>query len=247
MITTTTGYSSSSPDWWGIAEAGLWIVVSAVAVIIILMIVMRGLRESRLKSDKCIYVPFIGDKDVSIDTSFLSYEMRTVLFMYVQKPITWLYRRAERDHPLRRGRTRSTGARRCYKESREYLLYFTEDMLESVGELARVGAAIGYRGEKFVLFHGYDAHFGRDREVLSLIMLTDKEMVLAERLNIVEEYLRRIYNEMEKRRLNGGMPIIEAAESTEPENMRRPFMFMESMNALNSSSFDKIRHFYDEK
>ncbi|MBR4515362.1 MAG: hypothetical protein IKO61_10805 [Lachnospiraceae bacterium] len=242
-----TGRSYSSANWWGIAEAGLWIVVSVVVVLTLIMMIMRGHRESRLKSDKCIYVPFIGDKDVSIDTSFLSYEMRTVLFMYVQKPVTWLYRRAERDHPLKRGRARSTGARHCYKESREYLLYFVEDMLESIGELARVGAAIGERRNKFVLFHGYDAQFGRDKEVLSLIMLTDKELVLAERLNVVEEYLRRIYNEMEKRRLNGGMPISEAAAGTDPKDMRVPFMFMESMNHLNSSSFDKIKRFYDEK
>ena len=239
--------SVSSANWWSIAEAGLWIVISAVAILIILMMIMRGIRESRLKSDKCIYVPFIGDKDVSIDTSFLSYELRTVLFMYVQKPVTWLYRRAEQDHPFRRGRVRSTGARRCYKESREYLLYFTEDLLESIAELARVGAAIGDRRNKYVLYHGYDAQFGRDREVLSLIMLTDKEMVLALRLNIVEDYLRRIFNEMEKRRMNGGMPVSEAAENTDPGSMREPFMFMESMNALNSSSFEKIRHFYDEK
>ncbi len=247
MIKVTTEFHSSSTNWWGIAEAGLWIVVSAVAVIIILMIVMRGLRESRLKSDKCIYVPFIGDKDVSIDTSFLSYEMRTVLFMYVQKPVTWLYRRAEADHPLRRGRVRSTGARRCYRENREYLLYFTEDLLESVAELARVGAAIGDRKNKFVLYHGYDAHFGIDREVLSIIMLTDKELVPAMRLNIVDEYLRRIYNEMEKRRLNGGMPVSDANQNKEPGDMRQPFVFMENMNALNKSGFDGIKRHYEDK
>ena len=217
--------------WFDVLEILVWVLVVGMLVFAAVYIIRNRLREIRLASDRCVYVPLLGGRDILVDCSMLSYEMRTILFMYVQKPVTWLYRRAESDRFVKKNAGGKTGSYRVYREYREYIRGFSEDVEEAVRELVRSNAEKGFRNQKFLLYYGYDRAFSKDQEVMSKFMLTEEEKLLADRLSIVEEYLRKIYDDMELCRRNGG--TMPADAETIGAAMRVPFLYMESMNRLN--------------
>ncbi len=226
-------------DWFGKLEIVVWVLVVGLLLFAAACIEMNRRREKRLASDKFIYVPVIGGRDICIDCSMLSYEMKTILFMYVQKPVTWLYRRAESDRFVNKNAGGKTGSYRVYKEHKDYIRAFAADMQNAVRELVRSNADRNFKNQRFILNYGYDRSFGKDEEVLSKFMLSVEEKMLADRLNIVDAYLRKIYDAMEISRRNGGRKP-EGEDVSVDAAMRVPFLYMESMNRLNEKE-DMVR------
>ena len=219
-------------QWFDTIEIAVWVIVVGMLLFAVACIVVSRMREVRLASDKYVYVPVVGGRDVCIDCGMLSYEMRTILFMYVQKPITWLYRRAQSDRFVKKTAGGKTGSYRVYREYRDYIRAFCEDMQDAVRELVRSNADRGFRNQKYILYYGYDRAFKKDEEVLSKFMLTENEKLFADRLAIVDAYLRKIYDDMELSRRNGGV-LPQNAEENLDAAMKMPFLYMESMNRLN--------------
>ena len=219
-------------EWFGIVEIAVWVLVVGMLIFAAAYIAINRMREVRMASDKYIYVPIVGGRDVCIDCSMLSYEMRTILFMYVQKPVTWLYLHAESDRFVKKTAGGKTGSYRVYREYKDYLRAFCDDMQDAVRELVRSNADKGFRNQKYVLYYGYDRAFKKDEEVLSKYMLSENEKLFAERLGIVDDYLRKIYDDMELSRRNGGVLPVNAEEDIDAA-MKTPFLYMESMNRLN--------------
>ncbi len=218
-------------------EIAAWVLVIAAILTACVFSVLRQLKEYRLLSDKNILIPLYGARDQRIDCSMLSFEMRTILYMYVQKPILFLYRRAERDRYRLFGKKRAYGYHRVYRHYREYLAAFGEDMQNAVSELLLSGGESGIRRHRFPLYHGYEHAFERDRTVLSTMMLTKNEHILAERLDVADTYLRTVFDDMERCAAARGIRVPE-------REMAVPFLFMESMNRLKQTELEQLKKSY---